>query len=129
MSSGMRCAETTLASNGMPNSVRMSAAWRMTSQSLLDPITTPTFTWLAPFVSDTVGSSNVKARILGAAHLNPTRPTRPAAHHDRHHHRKLRIRPDCHLDAGAGPARHLGRMVRAVQDRKSTRLNSTHTQN
>ncbi len=42
MSSGMRCAETTRASNAMPNSARISVAVRKVSQSLLDPITTPT---------------------------------------------------------------------------------------
>src|SRR5204862_7841977 len=44
MSSGMRCAETTRASKGIPNSARISVAVRRVSQSLLDPITTPTTT-------------------------------------------------------------------------------------
>ena len=42
ISSGMRCAETTLASWAMPNSARISVATRMVSQSLLEPMTTPT---------------------------------------------------------------------------------------
>src|SRR6218665_1721993 len=80
MSSGMRWAETTLASKAMPNSVRMSAAWRITSQSLLEPITTPT--WMALGLDGfwvwgdvlTAGSCLVKGRILararpGAPHL------------------------------------------------------------
>ena len=44
MSSGMRCAETTRASKPMPNSARISVATRRVSQSLLEPITTPTTT-------------------------------------------------------------------------------------
>ena len=44
MSSGMRWAETTRASWGMPNSARISVAARKVSQSLLEPITTPTTT-------------------------------------------------------------------------------------
>ncbi len=42
MSSGMRCAETTRASWAMPNSARISVAARRVSQSLLEPMTTPT---------------------------------------------------------------------------------------
>src|SRR4051812_39399312 len=42
MSSGMRCAETTRASKGMPNSARMWEAAFIVSQSLADPMTTPT---------------------------------------------------------------------------------------
>ncbi len=42
MSSGMRCAETTRASWAMPNSARISVAAPSVSQSLLEPMTTPT---------------------------------------------------------------------------------------
>ena len=46
MSSGMRWAETTRASNATPNCWKMAAACCMVSQSLLDPMTTPTWTLL-----------------------------------------------------------------------------------
>ena len=46
MSSGMRWAETTRASWAMPNSWRICTACCMVSQSLLEPITTPTVTAL-----------------------------------------------------------------------------------
>jgi hypothetical protein len=40
--SGVRCAETTCASYGTPKSLSTRAACCITSQSLWDPITTPT---------------------------------------------------------------------------------------
>src|SRR3989344_3617142 len=130
MSSGMRWAETTWASKAMPNSVRMSAAWRITSQSLLEPITTPT--WMAAWLEGfwvwgdvlTAGSCLVKGRILGqgpglAPLVRPV-PFHPAiftprSHPDRHHPRELRSRPDRRLHAAARPAGHLGALVRPVQ--------------
>src|SRR5205809_7174009 len=42
MASGVRCAETTLCSNGTPKSFSTFAACCITSQSLWEPITTPT---------------------------------------------------------------------------------------
>ena len=42
ISSGMRCADTTCASYGTPNSLRMATACCITSQSDDEPITTPT---------------------------------------------------------------------------------------
>ena len=42
MASGILCAERTFASNGMPNASSWAQAWRITSQSLWLPITTPT---------------------------------------------------------------------------------------
>ena len=43
MSSGMRWADTTRASCAMPKSLRICTACCMVSQSLLEPMTTPTW--------------------------------------------------------------------------------------
>ena len=48
MSCGMRCAEMTCASYGTPKSSSMATACFMTSQSLEEPIITPTTGWLRP---------------------------------------------------------------------------------
>src|SRR3978361_1276365 len=98
MSSGMRCADTTRASKGMANSARMSAAAFIVSQSLADPMTTPT-TGEALF-KITPGKTPILA---GGTRRAP---------HDRYHPPEFRDRPAAGLDDAAHPARHLGTVVR-----------------
>src|SRR5688572_3096262 len=54
IASGVRCAETTRCSNGTPKSLSTFAACCMTSQSLWEPITTPTFGFSSIFLSSLV---------------------------------------------------------------------------
>src|ERR1700748_2720071 len=100
MSSGMRCAETTRASKGRPNSARMSAAAFIVSQSLADPMTTPTKG--EALFKITPG----KTTILAGA------PSE--ALHDRHHAPEFRERPAARFDAAAHPSGHLGTVVRPL---------------
>src|SRR5471030_3190989 len=100
MSSGMRCAETTRASKGMANSARMSAAAFIVSQSLADPMTTPT-TGEALF-KVTPGKTTILA---GGTHR---------ALHDRHHPPEFRERPASGFDAAAHSSGHLGALVRPL---------------
>lgn len=51
--SGVRCADTTSASNGMPSSARMSAAARIVGQSESDPMMIETSGWTGASVSVT----------------------------------------------------------------------------
>src|ERR1700754_3478005 len=100
MSSGMRCAETTRASKGMANSARMSAAAFIVSQSLADPMTTPTKG--EALFKITPGKTTILA---GGTDEAP---------HDRHHAPEFRERPAAGFHAAAHPSGHLGALVRPV---------------
>src|SRR6185503_17496610 len=60
IASGVRCADTTRCSNGTPKSFSTFAACCITSQSLWDPITTPTFGFSSIWLEDYVKSSNTE---------------------------------------------------------------------
>src|ERR1700710_1341725 len=105
MSSGMRCAETTRASKGMANSARMSAAAFIVSQSLADPMTTPTKG--EALFTITPGNTTILAGGTGRAE------------HDRHHPPEFRERPPAGFDAAAHSSGHLGAVVRPVPQPRS----------
>src|ERR1700712_331901 len=100
MSSGMRCAETTRASKGMANSARMSVAAFIVSQSLADPMTTPT-TGEALF-KITPGKNTILSR---GTHR---------AQNDRYHAAEFRDRPAASQHGATRPAGHLGALVRPL---------------
>src|SRR6185295_6888236 len=97
----MRCAETTCASKGMANSARMSEAAFIVSQSLADPMTTPT-----------TGEALFKKSLPGKT--PDFSPGHPRASNDRHHTREFGERPASGLDGAAGAAGHLGTVVRSL---------------